>query len=211
MNSNSQKITIVDYGVGNLASVVNMFRRIGVDAMLGRTPEDIMAARKLLLPGVGAFDHAMGRLRSSGLKEPLEQRVRHDGIPVLGICLGFQLLGHRSEEGDEPGLGWLDAETVRFDTARLREHDRVPHMAWAEVERPNSSPLFADMEPEPRFYFVHSYHLRCANPDEVIARAHHGYSFDAAAESGNVLGVQFHPEKSHRFGMQLLRNFAQRY
>jgi glutamine amidotransferase len=207
----SSSITIVDYGVGNLASVVNMFSRLGVKAILGRTPDDIARADKLLLPGVGAFDHAMVRLRSSGLLEPLEHRVLSDGVPVLGICLGFQLLSRRSDEGREPGLGWIDAETVRFDTSRLESHDRVPHMAWAEIERERPSPLFADMEPEPRFYFVHSYHVRCADPRTVIARAYHGYAFDAAVESGNVLGVQFHPEKSHRFGMRLLKNFVENY
>lgn len=204
-------IGIVDYGVGNAASIVNMLRKVGVAAAPVRTRQEVYGAEKLILPGVGAFDHAARRLRASGLLEALEERVLGEKVPALGICLGFQLFTERSEEGSENGLGWIRGETVGFERARMTADERVPHMGWSEIEMRGHSSLFEQIEPEPRFYFVHSYHVRCANTVDVIARAVHGYEFDAAAEHENIVGVQFHPEKSHRFGMQVLRNFVERY
>ena len=204
-------IGIIDYGVGNLASIRNMLHKIGAEAEIVSDSAAVARATHLILPGVGAFDPALECLRNSGLLETLERRVRDDGVPVLGICLGLQMLTRGSDEGREPGLAWIDADTIAFDRARLGGSDRVPHMGWATVDCPGQSELFRDMPDAPRFYFVHSYHVRCDDAIYVTANAHHGYEFAAAVECKNILGVQFHPEKSHRFGMRVLQNFVRRY
>ncbi len=199
-------IGIIDYGLGNLASVANMLRRVGATAALVSRPDDVARADKLILPGVGAFDHGMARLEASGLLEVLSARVLEARVPVLGLCLGMQLFTRGSEEGSRPGLGWLPAETRRLRPADPRL--KVPHMGWADVRLVRAHPLLEAPDPERRFYFVHSYHVVCDSPASVVAEADHGQTFCAAACAGNVMGVQFHPEKSHRFGMQLLKNFA---
>jgi glutamine amidotransferase len=202
-------IVIVDYGVGNLASIVNMFRRIGAQARVSSDPEQIEAADKLILPGVGAFDHAMRRLREGPLLPILTKRVLDERVPILGLCLGAQLITQASEEGTERGLGWVDAETVRFDKSKVDAKLSIPHMGWSDLKRVQTHPLLETDEPEPRFYFAHSYHLRCHDESLVIGTAVHGYEFPAAIARDNVMGVQFHPEKSHVFGMRLLRNFSE--
>lgn len=204
-------ITIVDFGVGNLESIRNMLAKVGVVAEITARPDVVRRAEKLILPGVGAFDHGIESLRERGLEEALQERVRHDGVPVLGICLGAQLLTEGSDEGCEPGLGWIPGRTVRFDRGRLADTDRVPHMGWADLAVVRESRLLQDLPEAPRFYFVHSYHLRPVDDAAVVGMATHGYPFAAVIERDNILGVQFHPEKSHRYGMQLLRNFAERY
>lgn len=204
-------IAIIDYGVGNLASIHNMLRKIGVASVITAEPEEIERADKLILPGVGSFDYGMRSLEERGLAPLLRDRVVGHGVPVLGICLGVQLFTRGSDEGQVPGLGWIAGETVRFDRERLSPAHRIPNMGWANVEVARESRLLHGLPAESRFYFVHSYHLQCEEPGDVIARAVHGYPFAAAVERDNVLGVQFHPEKSHRFGMALLRNFAERY
>jgi len=202
-------IVVVDYGVGNLASISNMLRRIGATAAVSSDPAVIVRADKVILPGVGAFDHAMRKLREGSLLAALEKRVLRDGVPLLGLCLGAQLLTTESEEGTERGLGWVDAITVRFDPSKAAEKLAIPHMGWSDVKVVRSHPLLATEEPEPRFFFAHSYHMRCNDPGLTIGTATHGYEFAAAIASGNVAGVQFHPEKSHVFGMRLLRNFSE--
>jgi glutamine amidotransferase len=203
-------IVIVNYGIGNLGSIANMLKKIGAKAVISSDPKIIAGAEKLILPGVGAFDHAMRSLTESGLIPVLERKVIQDKTPILGLCLGMQLLGKRSEEGQLPGLGWIDAETVRFkfDQSTM-SHLKVPHMGWNELEICQSHPLFAGLE-TPRFYFVHSYHVLCDNQENILAIANYGYGFTSAIGRENILGVQFHPEKSHRFGMQLLKNYAER-
>jgi imidazole glycerol-phosphate synthase subunit HisH len=205
----SQTTVVVDYGVGNLASIVNMLRRLGAPALVSSDPTTIAAASRLILPGVGAFDHAMKKLREGSLLSALERRVRHDRVPLLGLCLGAQLLTHASEEGCERGLGWIDATTVRFDQTRAEGKLRVPHMGWSDVKATRAHALLATEEADPRFYFAHSYHLSCNDPALTIGTATYGYAFPAAIAQGNVLGVQFHPEKSHVFGMRLLQNFCE--
>ena len=201
-------IVIVDYGAGNVASIRNMLRKAGYESEISGSPEALSAATKLILPGVGHFDHGMQGLAERGLLSPLNRRVLEDRVPVLGICLGVQLFARSSEEGELPGLGWIDADVRRFDPARMAEKLRIPHMGWADVEIVKSHPLFSELPSSPRFYFVHSYHLVCDTESDVALRATHGYAFTAAVALDNVMGVQFHPEKSHAYGLRLLENFA---
>jgi imidazole glycerol-phosphate synthase subunit HisH len=198
-------ITIIDYGIGNLGSIRNMFKRIGVAVQVSADLGAIADAEKLILPGVGAFDNAMGRLSTGRLREILDDKAMVEKTPILGVCLGMQLLTRRSDEGSLPGLGWIAADTRRIlPTPSVK----VPHMGWNAVRQVCSSPLTQGLSQEARFYFVHSYCVHVDNPVNSVLRARHGVDFDAAVQSGNVFGVQFHPEKSHRFGMQLLANFA---
>jgi glutamine amidotransferase len=200
-------IVVVDYGMGNLGSIVNMFKKIGVPVEVSADPDVVVGASKLVLPGVGAFDAGMSQIEARGLRPVLARKVLDERVPILGICLGTQLMTKSSEEGTSQGLGWIDAETVRFrfpNEAGLR----VPHMGWNEIQRAKNSLLLSDLDASARFYFVHSYHLVCQEKTDVLMTAAYGYEFVAAVERGNIAGVQFHPEKSHRFGLQLLRNFT---
>jgi glutamine amidotransferase len=199
-------IVIVDYGMGNLGSIANMVRKIGGQAVISSDTRAIESADQVILPGVGAFDMGMRNLHDRELITPLCQAVLHRKTPVLGICLGMQLLTRSSEEGQETGLGWIDGRTIRFQ-CNGDSNLKVPHMGWNTVTLPKDSPLFCHMPVEPRFYFVHSYYPVCHHAEEVTALARHGHEFVAAFQRDNIFGVQFHPEKSHKFGMQLLRNF----
>ncbi len=198
-------ITIVDYGMGNLGSILNMFKRIGVESCVSGDLDTISKAQKLLLPGVGAFDAAMSKINSSDLRKILDHKALKEKIPVLGICLGMQLLTRSSEEGILPGLGWIEASTIRFPVKPIL---KVPHMGWNLVTPPHPSLLTKDLPAESKFYFVHSYYVKVDNEKDSILKAHYDVHFDAAIEHENIYGAQFHPEKSHKFGMQLLSNFA---
>lgn len=200
-------ITIVDYGLGNLGSVVNMLKRIGVASQITEKPEVILDAEKILLPGVGAFDHAMNQINNRGLLPALNKKALEDKVPFLGICLGMQLLTKSSEEGILPGLGFIDAVTTKF---KFEDKTlKIPHMGWNIIDLQNPSPLTKGMnEEEYRFYFVHSYYVTCADQKDSLARTPYGVNFDSIIQHGNVFGAQFHPEKSHRFGMKLFSNFA---
>ncbi len=203
-------IVIIDYGMGNLGSILNMLKKIGAPAaMISSSPKDIEKADKLILPGVGAFDTGMQRLRETGLMDLLNEKVLRGGTPTLGVCLGMQLITRGSEEGELPGLGWLDAETIRFRFDPKASGPRIPHMGWNTVTVLREGNLFKDMYPEPRFYFVHSFHVACRNPDDVLATTEYGYAFASAVQQDHLMGVQFHPEKSHKFGMRLYRNFVE--
>lgn len=200
-------ITIVDYGMGNLGSVHNMFKYIGVQSQISGDVDVISKAEKILLPGVGAFDAAMKRLKEVGLIEVLNQKALQDKIPVLGICLGMQMLTRSSEEGKLEGLGWIPAKTTKFkfEDRKLK----VPHMGWNLVHKVQDSPLVEELPEEPRFYFVHSYHVVADEDKYVLMRTKYGYEFDSVITNGdNIFGAQFHPEKSHKFGMKLFKNFA---
>jgi glutamine amidotransferase len=199
-------IAVVDYAIGNLASVANMFKRLGVGCEITSDPEKIGRAEKIILPGNGAFDACMQALRATGLIPLLEERVLRQRTPLLGICVGAQMLGHGSEEGVEPGLGWVDMQVRRFPALPGL---RVPHMGWCDVELSTPAhPILRDLDADTRFYFVHSYYILPANPQDVLLTAHYGLDFAAAVSVGNITGVQFHPEKSHRYGKQLLGQFA---
>jgi len=203
-------ITIVDYGVGNLGSILNMLKKVGAKAQTSSDPAVLRRAEKLILPGVGAFDAGMKKLNETGLVPVLNELVLEKKVPVLGLCLGMQLMTKRSEEGSEAGLGWIDAQTVRFKFGPENAHLKVPHMGWNTLDICRPHPLVADLAPESRFYFVHSYHIVCADGTDVVANTDYGYPLAAVIDRGNIMGAQFHPEKSHKFGMQLLRNFAER-
>ena len=198
---------MVDYGAGNLRSVDLALARLGAEAVITRDPDVMAGADGLILPGVGRFDAGMALLCQSGMRRALDRAVAQ-GVPLLGICLGMQMLGRRSEEGPGEGLGYLPFDLKRF---RLQDQPelKVPHMGWdyVTVERPQD-PLVAGLEAEPRFYFVHSYHAVCDDPADVLMTCDYGYPFPAAVGRGSVWGTQFHPEKSHRFGMCLIRNFV---
>jgi glutamine amidotransferase len=202
------KILVVDYGMGNLGSILNMLSKAGIPAELSRDPGDILRARKLILPGVGAFDKAMNRLREMGYSAALKQKVLVEKAPVLGICLGMQLFGKESEEGLVPGFGWLDAQTVRFPFAVSPEQFKVPHMGWNMIRLCQKSSLFPDPEAERRFYFVHSFHMQCNDPGDILACTQYGFEFTSAVCRENILGTQFHPEKSHSFGLAFFKAFA---
>lgn len=201
-------IIIIDYGMGNVGSILNMLKKVGVSAKISGESDDIMTAEKLILPGVGAFDNGMARLAERGFIPLLNKKVLEEKCPILGICLGMQLLSRRSEEGELPGLGWVDAETRRFQFNGELGHLKIPHMGWNEVRASGQPPLFEKFEKYPRFYFVHSYHVCCERQEDVMATSFYGYEFTAAVGKENIMGTQFHPEKSHRYGMHLLQSFV---
>ena len=202
-------IAIVDYGMGNLGSILNMLKRIGTKAKITSDRAEIEAADKLILPGVGAFDPAMRRLNESGLKEVLNELVLERRKPTIGLCLGMQLLTEGSEEGNLPGLGWVAGETRRFKFENEDAGLKVPHMGWNTVRPEQVKPLVQDLYDPSRFYFVHSYHVALRDPSDAAAWTHYGYDFPSMIQKGHIMGTQFHPEKSHKFGMKLLKNFAE--
>ncbi len=201
-------ITIIDYGLGNLGSILSMLRRTGHQAQVSSDVEVIARAEKLILPGVGAFDAGMRQLEQNGLREILTTRVLHDGVPFLGICLGMQLMFEGSQEGALKGLGWFPGRFTRFPAAHEGASLRVPHMGWNFVEPVQSKRLFQDAAERPRFYFIHSYRLVETDLADVAATALYGGRFVCAVERDNLMGVQFHPERSHRYGIALLKAFA---
>lgn len=202
------KIVIINYGVGNIGSIANMLNRVGIKAIYSADPDDINTADKLILPGVGAFDTGMAQLKNSQLIPLLEKKIIQQHVPVLGICLGMQLLFEQSEEGQEPGLGWLKGKCVKFSFPADNHQLKVPHMGWNQAAPAHGHSLYKTLEAA-RFYFVHSYHVMCEDVNDVLSMTHHGYPFASAVNRGNVFGVQFHPEKSHRYGMTLLKNFVE--
>lgn len=203
-------IAVIDYGMGNVGSILNMFHKINVPTILANNIEQIEEADKLILPGVGSFDIGMQRLNESGLADAIKKHAIENQKPLLGICLGMQILGRKSEEGKESGLGLIPFDNKRF-VFESNVQLKIPHMGWdiaATTEK--DDPLVEGLAPGQRYYFVHSYHAVCDSEDNVLMRCEYGYTFTAAVKKGNIYGVQFHPEKSHKFGMALLENFARR-
>ena len=202
-------ITIVDYGMGNLGSVQNMFKYIGVKTQIESDPDKIKNASKILLPGVGSFDAAMRKIKENNLIEVLNEKAMIDQVPVLGICLGMQILTNKSEEGKFEGLSWIPAKSINFKS-KVDKKLKVPHMGWNTVETNRDSLLtlgFNNFD-EMRYYFVHSYFVKVDNQENSLLKTSYGVEFDSAIEKDNIYGVQFHPEKSHKFGMKLFENFS---
>lgn len=202
-----QNIVIADYGMGNLHSVQKKLLRLHADVSISSDPKEILAADKLILPGVGHFGKAMENLRRLQLIDTLNEAVLVKGTPILGICLGMQLMAKRSEEGNAEGLAWFDAEIVRFQVEDTLKY-KIPHTGWNQVEIKKSSPLMQDIQERAEFYFVHSFHARTSDPSIVLNETQYGYSFVSALEKDNIFGVQYHPEKSHDAGEKLMRNFS---
>lgn len=202
-------IHIVDYGLGNIQAFVNTYKRLGIDSVCARTAEELAGAKRLILPGVGAFDHAMELLNASGMRQPLEALVLGERVPVLGICVGMQILADSSEEGVGAGLGWVSGRVRSFAGNPASATLPMPHMGWNDVQPTGAAALFKGLETDARFYFLHSYYFECHDEANVVAHAHYGFQFDCAVQNANVFGVQFHPEKSHHWGTALLKNFAE--
>lgn len=202
-------ITIIDYGLGNIQAFVNVYKRLHIPIAVAKKSSELVGATKLILPGVGAFDHAMLRFNDSGMREDVTKMVQEQKMPVLGICVGMQMLADSSDEGVVPGLGWVPGKVRLFTNMPNLEKIPVPHMGWNDVKPVTESALFKGMEENLRYYFLHSYFFECNNPQNIAATASYGLDFSCAVSSGNVYGVQFHPEKSHHFGVNLLKNFAE--
>jgi len=198
-------ISIIDYGIGNIHAFRNMYARLNIEVGFARTAQDIAASSKLILPGVGAFDEAMQCLETSGLRPALEEAALRQCKPLLGVCVGMQMLARSSEEGRRPGLGWVPGTVKRFSMPSLE----LPHMGWNDVVPQQTGGLFRGMEDDARFYFLHSYYFECDDADQVLAMTNYGAEYASAVACRNIYGVQFHPEKSHHWGSQLLRNFAE--
>jgi imidazole glycerol-phosphate synthase subunit HisH len=201
-------ITLIDYGVGNIFAFQNVYKRLNIPTKIAKTSTDLLDAKKLILPGVGSFDYAMSQLNNSGMREKLDELVIEKHVPIIGICVGMQMMGNRSDEGKSDGLGWLDADILKFDENLISHRTKFPHMGWNDVVPVANNPLFEGLEKDAIFYFLHSFYFKCNNPNESIAVSNYGITFTSAINYNNIYGIQFHPEKSHQNGEKLLHNFA---
>jgi len=201
-------IAIIDYGLGNIRAFANVYKNLAIPFKIVSKADDLNNTTKIILPGVGAFDHAMKQIEKSGMRKSLDELVLQHKLPVLGICVGMQILSLSSEEGCLPGLGWIDGVVKKFDLSSMAHKTHLPHMGWNNVNPIQKNKLFQDLDNESRFYFLHSYYFECHKNEEVIAVTYYGNQFSCAVNSGNIYGVQFHPEKSHKNGIQLLKNFG---
>jgi len=201
-------ISVVDYGIGNIQAFLNVYKRLNIPARTATTPQALQGASKVILPGVGDFDHAMQRLDESGMRDALDALVLRDRIPVLGICVGMQMLARCSDEGARPGLGWVDGLVRGFKSLPPAASLPLPHMGWNDVLPVAGNRLFDQLDVGARFYFLHSYYFQCNRSEDSAATTTYGAAFSCAVNAGNIFGVQFHPEKSHHWGTRLLQNFA---
>ncbi|MBU1183162.1 MAG: imidazole glycerol phosphate synthase subunit HisH [Proteobacteria bacterium] len=201
-------ITIIDYGMGNIKAFADVYKKLKIPAVIAKQVEGLKNASKVILSGVGAFDNAMHRLNKSGMLKFLDEIVTHRHVPVLGICVGMQMFACSSEEGSLPGLGWIDGEVKRFNPS-LKNSIRLPHMGWNNIKPIKSIGLLEGLDHDARFYFLHSYYFQCQKNENILAVTDYDGEFACVVNSGNIFGVQFHPEKSHQWGIQLLKNFAE--
>lgn len=201
-------ITIIDYGVGNINAFVNVYKRLNIQTKIAKTTADLEDATKLILPGVGHFGHAMTELINSGMREKLDELVLVKKLPIIGICVGMQMMANSSDEGKLEGLNWINATVKKFDESKINQVTRLPHMGWNDVHPVVSHPLFEGLEKDALFYFLHSYYFECNVPADILATSEYGGEFACAVYHDNVYGIQFHPEKSHHYGEKLLHNFA---
>lgn len=202
-------ICIVNYGLGNIHAIVNIYHRLNIDVRIASTTDDLSCADRIILPGVGAFDWAMTRLNQSGMRRKLDEMVLFDGIPVLGICIGMQMMADRSDEGILHGLGWIDGEVKKFKSGPKDKNMRLPHMGWNNVRPLQDGGLFNGLDADSRFYFLHSYFFQPHERTNVYAQTDYYGIFASCVHERNIYGVQFHPEKSHRWGIKLLKNFSE--
>ena len=201
-------ICIIDYGLGNLDAFFNIYKKLNIQTKFAKNCDDLVDVDKIILPGVGAFDHAMELLNASGMRDKLDQLVLVDKIPVIGICVGMQILGKSSEEGKLDGLGWIDGIVKKIDVSLIEHDTKLPHMGWNNINILQNDPLFNNLEFDALFYFLHSYYFECHDKKDILARSKYGNDFSCAINRRNIYGVQFHPEKSHSYGVTLLKNFA---
>jgi len=201
-------ITIIDYGLGNLRAFINVYERLNIKIKVANSAPDLKDAEKIILPGVGAFDCAMRQLNASGLRDELEKQVLINNVPVVGICVGMQILAKSSDEGKLPGLGLIDANVKLFDKSTIPYKTRLPHMGWNNMCPIKENRLLKGFNDKSRFYFLHSYYFECNNQDNIVATTEYGITFTSVVNKDNIFGIQFHPEKSHSNGIYLLNNFA---
>lgn len=201
-------ISIIDYGIGNVKAFLNIYKKLGHNAQLASNSDQLEDSKKLILPGVGHFDYAMKKFQDSGLFEKVNYLVLEKEVPVVGVCVGMQMMARKSEEGEEIGLGWIQSDVVKFDVSKIKFKPHLPHMGWNDVQIKNPNLLLNNFPLVSKFYFLHSYYMVCDNVEDVVATADYGIQFSCIVNHKNVYGVQCHPEKSHSFGIQLLDNFA---
>ena len=201
-------ITIINYGSGNISAIANVYKRINVPYQIADKPGDVEGAEKIILPGVGAFDETMSILDQSGFRAALDKEVLINKVPVMGICVGMQILARRSEEGILPGLGWINGEVKKIDKSLIVQRPKVPHLGWNSIKVLKNTSLFEGIDTETGFYFLHSYYFDCFEKEDVLTETMYGTNFASAVNHENIYGVQFHPEKSHQNGVNLLKNFA---
>ena len=201
-------ITIIDYGVGNIFAFQNVYKRLNIPTRIAKTVKDLENVDKLILPGVGHFDFAMSQLNNSGMRERLDELVVVEKKPIIGICVGMQMMAKKSDEGTVTGLGWIEADVKKFDASTIEFQTKLPHMGWNNVDPILNHPLFEGLEKDAIFYFLHSYYFNCNNNYEIISKSEYGIKFASSVQHENIYGIQFHPEKSHSYGERLLHNFA---
>lgn len=201
-------ITIINYGSGNINAICNIYERLKVPFKVANHPEEVTGAEKIILPGVGAFDETVSMLDDSGFRAVLDEEVLINKTPVLGICVGMQILAKKSEEGRLPGLGWINAEVKKIDKTLLTSKPKLPHLGWNTVKISKINELFNDVDKEQGFYFMHSYYFECMDQEDIMSTTFYGKTFASSVNHKNIYGVQFHPEKSHHNGINLLKNFA---